>query len=197
MISYSFNLSAAIQAPAWACGRCYALWQVKWKPREISSSYKRSEAFSQSKKYFFPSSFWGTDRWKEKKVSCYLKTICGFPLSTVNQCFFCEAEAVHFAYIYSLSIVWVAFLVKKRTTTRIEFYLIGVFTNVVIVVFKITISNAILFESLTLKNQYNYWCGYCQSTIFFMCCKLYRLNVPIFSLNLFTSCFSMLSWQCQ
>lgn len=45
-----------IQTPASACGRCYALWQVKWKPREISSSYKRSKAFSQSKKkeVFFP-----------------------------------------------------------------------------------------------------------------------------------------------
>lgn len=42
-----------IQAPALACGRCYALWQVKWKPREISSSYKRSKAYSQSKKEAF------------------------------------------------------------------------------------------------------------------------------------------------
>lgn len=67
MISYSFNLFAAIQASAWACGRCDALWQVKWKPREISSSYKTLQGIQPvKKKYFFPLSFLGADRWKKK-----------------------------------------------------------------------------------------------------------------------------------
>lgn len=143
MISYSFNLSAAIQAPAWACGRCYALWQVKWKPREISSSYKRSEAFSQSKKYFFlPVLSEAPTDGRRKKVSCYLKTIWGFPLSTVNQCSFCKAEAVNFAYITILPIVWVAFLRKKVQPVLKSN---GVVTNVD----HLSISNATLFTLLT------------------------------------------------
>lgn len=88
------SLCSHSRAPAWACGRRYALWQVKWKPREISSSYKRSEAFSQSKIYIYIFSLFlseaTTDGRKKatggKKVGRYLKTIWGFPLSTVNHC---------------------------------------------------------------------------------------------------------------
>ena len=83
-------------------------------PEKSHLLIKRSEAFSQSKKIyiFFPSFFLRRRQTEEKgkKVSCYLKTIWGFPLSTVNQCCsFCGrgAEAVHFAYIYRPATVWV------------------------------------------------------------------------------------------
>lgn len=92
--------------PAEARGRCYALWQVKWKPREISSSYKCSEAFSQSKINISPAihpvlSAAPTDGRKRKKWAVIWRPFGVFLYpQLISAVLFVAggAEAVHFAF---------------------------------------------------------------------------------------------------